>query len=88
MERDLDLRIYLGLVVLTLATAASSLLHLGRLAAVGAALAVASVKAGLIGAHFMHLKDEGPVTHAIVLTGLTALIILTFGILPDMMGTR
>lgn len=81
---SIDLYVYLSLIFLTLVTAASSALEWGRILAVTAALAIAAVKATLIAFYYMHLKDEGPLTYAIVLTGLTAVAILAFGILPDM----
>lgn len=80
----LDLSVYLCLVALTLATAASALIDRGRIVAVTAALSIAAIKAALIAFYYMHLKEEGPLIYAIVLTGITAVLILAFGILPDM----
>ncbi len=81
---SIDLYVYLSLIFLTLITVSSSALEWGRILAVTAALAIAAIKATLIALYYMHLKDEGPLTCAIVLTGLTAVAILAFGILPDM----
>lgn len=86
MERDYDLTlpVYLCLVGLTLATAASAYWGgLGRIVAITLALSIAGMKAGLIGLYYMHLKDEGGLIYGIVAVGLLMLLILAFGILPD-----
>ena len=50
--------IFVTLMALTFVTVAISRLHLPVPAAVGLALAVASVKGGLVAAYFMHLISE------------------------------
>ncbi|MBI4425701.1 MAG: cytochrome C oxidase subunit IV family protein [Elusimicrobia bacterium] len=87
-QRALDSAVFMALVALTALTIASSLFAWARIMAVTIALAIAAVKAGLIGFYYMDLKDEGPLVYGIVVTGLTALAILCFGILPDMAGAR
>lgn len=84
IEHDVDLWVYLALAGLTGLTVASSFFPWARLVAVTLALAIASAKAVLIGFYYMHLREEGPLVYGIVLTGLTMVAILTFGILPDM----
>ena len=53
-----------ALAVLTVVTVAVSYLHLPILPAIVLGLAIASVKAGLVAAHFMHLKSEKKVIFA------------------------
>jgi len=52
------------LAVLTIVTVAVSYLHLPILPAIVVGLLIASVKAGLVAAHFMHLKSEKKVIFA------------------------
>jgi caa(3)-type oxidase subunit IV len=47
------------------------------------ALAFAVVKAFLIGWYFMRLKTAGPVPRGAVIVGIVAVLILAFGIFPD-----
>lgn len=72
-----------GLVSITLLSVTASRLHLGRVPAVTVALAFAAVKAFLIGWYFMRLKTAGPVPRGAVIVGIVAVLILAFGIFPD-----
>lgn len=72
-----------GLVAITLLSVTASRLNLGRGAAVAVALGFAAVKAFLIGWYFMRLKSAGPVPRGAVIVGIVAVLILAFGIFPD-----
>jgi cytochrome c oxidase subunit 4 len=76
-----DTVVWLVLLALLAATVAISKLHvLARFSVLGS-LAIASLKAGLVIAYFMHLKYEGRFLKgilAITLFALTVLIGLTF----------
>jgi caa(3)-type oxidase subunit IV len=72
-----------GLVAITLLSVTASGFHLGRVPAVAVALAFAAVKAFLIGWYFMRLKTAGPVPRGAVIVGIVAVLILAFGIFPD-----
>ncbi len=50
--------VFVALAVLTVVTVAISYLHLPTVLAISVAMAVASVKAGLVGGYFMHLVTE------------------------------
>ena len=73
--------VWLCLLVLLAATIAVAKLRLLDRFSVLGAMAIASVKAGLVLAFFMHLKDEGRFLKgmlALALFALTALIGMTF----------
>ena len=82
-EERLQTIVFASLVVLTLATAASASLHMGRIVAIALALAVAGMKASLIGFYFMGLRNEKPLVWISVLSALTAVVILALGLIPD-----
>jgi cytochrome c oxidase subunit 4 len=63
--------VFVALLCLTGITVAVSYLHLDRPLAITVALIIATVKAGLVAAVFMHLIDEKKVIYAVLL--LTAL---------------
>ena len=62
-----NVRVYIGvfaaLMVCTLLTVVVSRFHLPRPQAIALGLAIALVKAGLVGAIFMHLWDEKKLVH-------------------------
>jgi len=73
--------VWLVLLVLLAATIAVARLHLLARFSVLGTLAIASIKAGLVLAFFMHLKYEGGFLKgmlAVVLSALTILIGMTF----------
>ncbi len=76
--------VYVTLLILTGVTVAVSVWPLARYAAVALALGIASLKAGLIAWHFMHMKSERPLVWTVMLIGVAALVILVVGIFPDM----
>lgn len=82
-EHDVYLPVYLSLVTLTLLSFGSFYMGPGKIMAVAVALALATAKALLIALYFMHLKDEHPVIYGMVFVGVAAVILLAFGILPD-----
>ncbi len=72
----LYLKVFGALMVLTLITVAISKVHLARPAAIALGLAVASVKAGLVCAIFMHLWGENKLIHKALLITLAGAAIL------------
>ena len=71
-------RVYLmvfgALAVLTVVTVVVGYLHLPIVPALVVALLIASVKAGLVAAYFMHLVSEESVIYALL--GITAVLLL------------
>lgn len=74
--------VWAALVVLTGATVAVSYVDLGIGNAV-VALAVASVKASLVGLYFMHLRRESALVRAFALAPLLFLALIILGTLSD-----
>jgi cytochrome c oxidase subunit 4 len=72
--------VFVVLMFLTLVTVAVSYLHLSTLAAIAVALIIASIKAGLVAAYFMHLISERTIIYAVL--GLTALFFLVLLLSP------
>jgi cytochrome c oxidase subunit 4 len=66
------LAVFGALLVLTVVTVAASYLPLGESSTVVVAIAIAAVKAALVGAFFMHLSSERPVVYWSL--GLTAVL--------------
>jgi caa(3)-type oxidase subunit IV len=82
-EEKFSTVLFVGLVILTLLSITAARLSLGRGPTVTVALAFAAVKAFLIGWYFMRLKSAGAVPRAAVALGIIAVLILAFGIFPD-----
>jgi len=74
--------VFVALLCLTAITVGVSYLHLTRPLAITVALIIASVKAGLVAAVFMHLLDEKKVIYAVLL--LTALFFALVLMLPSL----
>jgi len=73
----LYVKVFAALMVLTLVTVAISKVHLPRPQAIGLGLLVASVKAALVVAIFMHLKGENKLIHtALWITVVCAAILV------------
>ncbi len=72
--------VFVALMALTLITVAISTLHLGTTAAILVALFIASLKASLVAAYFMHLISEKKLIYA-ALT-LTVVLFLVLMVLP------
>ena len=72
--------IFVTLMALTFVTVAISRLHLPVPAAVGLALAVASIKGGLVAAYFMHLISERKVIYWVL--GFTVACFVAVLLLP------
>lgn len=70
------LAVFAALAVLTVVTVAVSYLHLPITGAVFVALAIATVKAGLVATFFMHLKGERALIY-----GLLAMTLVFMGFL-------
>lgn len=88
-DEGLDLAVYVCLLALTGATLAASLLnHGGRIMIVAVALIIASMKASFIGFYYMGLRRESKLPWVILGVGALAVLILFFGILPDMTFAR
>lgn len=80
-------RIYWALLVLTAATVgAYVVLALPRSLTILVAATIAWMKAGLIGYHYMELKQERPLVWSVVIISLAAVAILAFGVIPDLTG--
>lgn len=73
--------VFIALAVLTVATVAASYVHLPVKQAITLALFIASIKATLVAAYFMHLISENKVIHSILL--LTGFFFLVLLILPS-----
>jgi cytochrome c oxidase subunit 4 len=72
--------VFVALLCLTLVTVAISYLHLPRPLAIAVGLTVATVKAGMVAAVFMHLISEKKVIYAVL--ALTAFFFLLVLLLP------
>src|SRR5947209_11393665 len=69
--------VFVALICLTAITVGVSYLRLNRPLAITVALIIATVKAGLVAAVFMHLISERKVIYAVlILTGLFFLLVL------------
>jgi cytochrome c oxidase subunit IV len=78
-----------ALLVLTLVTVGISKLHMERGPAIALGLAVALVKAGLVGAFFMHLWGEKKLIHqALWVTGFLALGLIVVIIDSSLLAPR
>ena len=73
--------VFVALLCLTAVTVGVSYLHLARPLAITVALVIASVKAGMVAAVFMHLISEKKVIYAVLI--LTAAFFLLVLILPS-----
>lgn len=77
--------VFVTLLVFTgLSVLASTEFQAGRAAAILIALGIAWFKAGLIGYHFMHLKQERTLVWIILLIAIVAVLALAIGVLPDL----
>lgn len=72
--------IFAALMVLTVVTVLVSYVHLQPVAAISLGLAIATLKAGLVVAFFMHLKGESNLIW--VFLGITAFTMLGFLLAP------
>ena len=69
--------VFVALICLTAVTVGVSYLKLARPIAIALGLTIATVKAGLVAAVFMHLIDEKKVIYAVlILTGLFFALVL------------
>lgn len=73
------LAVFGALMGLTMLTVIASRLHLGT----GVAVAIAALKASLVGAFFMHLKYEGRFTRFLAVFPVALLLVLIVMLLPD-----
>ncbi|UFS69530.1 cytochrome C oxidase subunit IV family protein [Geomonas sp. RF6] len=74
--------VWVSLLVLTVVTVLVSYVNLGLWNA-GAALTIASVKAGLVAYYFMHLRHETKLVVAFAIFPLLVLALILFGTLID-----
>lgn len=79
------LLIFLWLAAFTVITVALSYLHLPKQTAIPLALCVATIKATLVGAYFMHLRVERRVVFAII--GVSIFFIIALVVIP-LLDTR
>ena len=80
------LLVFLWLAVFTVITVALSYLHLPKSTAIPLALLVATIKATLVGAYFMHLRVERRVIFAIIVVACFFMIALVVVPLLDTRG--
>jgi cytochrome c oxidase subunit IV len=73
--------VFVALLCLTAVTVGVSYLHLSRPIAIAVALVIATVKAGLVAAVFMHLISEKKVIYAVLV--LTAAFFILVLLLPS-----
>jgi cytochrome c oxidase subunit 4 len=73
-------QVFVGLLVLTVATVVVAEFHLSPLWAVAVALAIATTKGSMVGAFFMHLKWERRIIFALL--GLTFFFFLCLMLIP------
>src|SRR5205823_12379509 len=73
--------VFVALICLTAVTVGVSYLKLERPIAIALGLSIATIKAGLVAAVFMHLIDEKKVIYAVLM--LTALFFLLVMLLPS-----
>ena len=74
--------VFVALICLTAITVAVSYLHLNRPLAITVAMIIATIKAGLVAAVFMHLISEKKVIYAVLI--LTAAFFLLVLLLPSL----
>ena len=74
--------VFVALLCLTAVTVGVSYLHLARPAAITVALVIATVKAGLVAAVFMHLISERKVIYAVLI--ITAVFFAVLLLLPNL----
>jgi cytochrome c oxidase subunit 4 len=86
------LAVFGALLALTLITVAASYLPLATMPTVALALAIALVKAGLVGTFFMHLKSERPMVYwPLALTAFLFVALIAFVLWTEadhLLGTR
>ena len=73
-------KVFIALLILTILTVLASYFEFGGIVwlAVGIGLAIATFKAYLVAANFMHLNDEKPIIYQTLIGTLFAFIILFF----------
>ena len=73
-------KVFIALLILTILTVLASYFEFGGIVwiAVGVGLAIATFKAYLVAANFMHLNDEKPIIYQTLIGTLFAFIILFF----------
>jgi cytochrome c oxidase subunit 4 len=72
--------VFVALLALTVITVTISSLHLGIVAAVAAALVIATTKGSLVASYFMHLISEKKLVYLALI--LTAVLLLALLFLP------
>jgi cytochrome c oxidase subunit 4 len=70
--------VFVALLCLTLITVGVSYLHLARPAAIALALVIATAKAGLVAAFFMHLISEKKVIYWVLALTLAFFLLVLF----------
>lgn len=80
----LYLRVFVGLLILTIVEYFYAKMFAGSmLVLVFGLLLVASVKAGMVGNYFMHVKWEGKWVFGVIIPACILAMILICGLLPD-----
>ena len=81
--RTRAIAVYAELIILTGVTLAAAAVHPARATAVALAMAIASIKAGLILWYYMHMSEEGTAVRWIAASALILLLVLIIGLAPD-----
>ncbi len=68
--------VFAALAVLTIVTVAVGYLHLPMIPALIVALVIATIKAGLVAAYFMHLVSEERLIRALVYMSLSLVVVM------------
>jgi cytochrome c oxidase subunit 4 len=79
--------VFLALIVLTVVTVAASYLPLGDLE-IWVAMSIATVKAALVAAYFMHLRYDNPLNAVLFMIGLLFVGLFVGFVLMDAEQTR
>ncbi len=68
--------VFIGLLFLTIVTVAASYLHMSVVPAIILALFIASIKAGLVAAYFMHLIDEKKLVYWVMILCVVFFVVM------------
>jgi len=80
--------VWVWLVVLLVVSLGAVYLPFSQAATVSMIFIIAAVKAVLVAMHYMHLKSEERLIHAIAVVPVVLFVILVLGLLPDIAYSR
>ncbi len=87
-ERPNYVAVWVWLVVLLVVSLGAVYLPFSQAATVSMIFIVAAAKAVLVAANYMHLKFEQRLIHVVAIAPILLFVILTLGLLPDMVYNR